>query len=647
MSNWRRLDDIITYYGKGVTPKYVDESSIIVLNQKCIRHNKIDYSFAQYIDDNKKYNEDKYLRIGDILVNSTGQGTAGRVAMIDFIPPEKRLIVDSHILVLRTNSFYESKCLNYSLFSIESLLQTYIDGSTGQGEFDKIRLFNIQVGYSENESTQQKIAAVLSALDDKIEHNNRINAELEQMAKTLYDYWFMQFDFPDRNGKPYKYSGGKMVYNEVLKREIPEGWKTEKIERLGTIVGGSTPSKAIEENFTQDGIPWITPKDLSMNFGKKFITRGELDVSTKGLKEASLNILPTKSVLMSSRAPIGYVAINRVDCTTNQGFKSIICNKEYSCEYVFHVIKHYMPLIEANASGSTFREISSSVFKSINVIRPKKQVVEEFSKRVKPFFEKQDNLEQQNQELSTLRDWLLPLLMNGQARVDKLSNQISENDNTKEDDLSMAAEPQSAYVKAAPLNIPENKKGFAKQILAGKIVSEFKEDPNFTDIKFQKIQFLAEHIIEADLNLNYYYQVAGPYDNRFMHTIHNDFGKQKWFDCRNRQFIPLEKQEKIEEYYSGYFASAQEQLNKLFKLLYQTSEAEAEIIATLYAVWNNRIIEGRTVADEELIEDFYKWSDRKQQYTEEEVLNGLQWLRTHQMEPKGFGKLIKKAKGKK
>jgi type I restriction enzyme S subunit len=478
------------------------------------------------------------------------------------------------------------------------------------------------------------------------------------MAKLIYDYWFVQFDFPitaaqaqamgkpELEGKPYKSSGGKMVYNEELKREIPVGWETEKIEGLGTIVGGSTPSKAVEENFTQKGIPWITPKDLSKNIGNKFITKGELDVSDKGLKEASLNILPSKSVLMSSRAPIGYVAINRVDCTTNQGFKSIICNKEYSCEYVFHVLKHYMPLIEANASGSTFREISSSVLKSINITRPNKQVVEEFSKRVKPFFEKQDNLEQQNQELSALRDWLLPMLMNGQVRVGELSDQVSENDNSKEENLSMAAEPQSVYGKAAPLNIPENKKGFAKQVLAGKIVSEFKDDPAFTNIKFQKIQFLAEHIIEADLNLNYYYQAAGPYDNRFMHTIHNDFRKQKWFDCRNMQFNPLEKQEKIEGYYQGYFSPAQKKLDQLFELLYHKSEAEAEIIATLYAVWNNRIIEERSTSNEELLEDFYKWSDRKQQYMEEQVLVGLKWLRTHQMEPKGFGKLIKKAKGK-
>src|SRR5690606_9662347 len=232
MNKWRKVDEIITYYGKGVTPKYVEDSSIIVLNQKCIRNNKIDFSFAQFIDDKKSYNEDKFLRIGDLLVNSTGQGTEGRVAMIDYIPEGYKIIVDSHILVLRTNNFFESKCLNYSLFSIESMLQTFMDGSTGQGEFDKVRLFNIKVGYPIDNITQQKIAAVLSSLDDKIELNNKINIELEAMAKTLYDYWFVQFDFPNEESKPYKSSGGKMVYNPILKREIPEGWEVEELDRL-------------------------------------------------------------------------------------------------------------------------------------------------------------------------------------------------------------------------------------------------------------------------------------------------------------------------------------------------------------------------------------------------------------------------------
>lgn len=178
MSNSRKVDSILTYYGKGVTPNYVEDSSIIVLNQKCIRHNKIDYSFAQYINDQKKYNEEKYLKVGDILINSTGQGTAGRVAFVDKLPTGKKVITDSHILVVRTENYFESKCLDYSLFSIEKQLQTFMDGSTGQGEFDKQRLFNVIVNYSKENSVQQKIANILKDIDNKIELNDKLNDNL-------------------------------------------------------------------------------------------------------------------------------------------------------------------------------------------------------------------------------------------------------------------------------------------------------------------------------------------------------------------------------------------------------------------------------------------------------------------------------------
>ena len=266
--------------------------------------------------------------------------------------------------------------------------------------------------------TQQKIASVLSSLDSKIELNNRINAELEAMAKTLYDYWFVQFEFPDKNGKPYKTSGGKMVWNEALKREIPEGWENGYLNSIGDIIGGSTPSKAIDENFCQGtGMPWITPKDLSMNKGKKYITRGEWDVSEKGLKEASLKIMPAGTVLLSSRAPIGYLAIARTNVTTNQGFKSFVPKGNFSTEFIYYTVMNLIPEIEANSSGSTFQEVSTSTLRTIKTVIPTIEILSLFDEKIKPIFSQQDVLEEQNQKLAELRDWLLPMLMNGQVKI--------------------------------------------------------------------------------------------------------------------------------------------------------------------------------------------------------------------------------------
>jgi type I restriction enzyme S subunit len=310
-------------------------------------------------------------------------------------------------------------------------------------------LFYIQGGVQKNitidairktiipiQDNANRIVQILSALDSKIELNNTITAELEALAKTLYDYWFVQFDFPDANGKPYKTSGGKMVRNEELRREIPKGWEVGALNDLGEIVGGSTPSKAVDENFCGQGIPWITPKDLSLNSGKKFISKGELDVSDIGFRSASLKTLPKNSILLSSRAPIGYMVIARNDVTTNQGFKSFVPSKGYSTPFIFYTIKNNMKVIEANASGSTFKEISGGVLKSILVCLSNKNIIDLFSKKVESIFKQQDVLEQENQELASLRDWLLPMLMNGQVSVDDV-----------EEELGMVAEEKEEYKK--------------------------------------------------------------------------------------------------------------------------------------------------------------------------------------------------------
>jgi restriction endonuclease S subunit len=463
---------------------------------------------------------------------------------------------------------------------------------------------------------QQKIAAVLSALDDKIALNNRINAELEQMAKTLYDYWFVQFDFSDKNGKPYKSSGGKMVYNEVLKKEIPEGWRNGALEDILALEYGK-PLK--EKDRSGAGYPVLGSNGI-VGYHNRYLVKGPgIVVGRKG-----------------SAGEVTWIDQDFYPIDTTYYIRDNLASN--SIIYHFFLLQDVK--LKQVESSSAVPGLNRNVVHRLSISLPPRELIEKFHQIITPFFEKKSVVKRQNQQLTTLRDWLLPMLMNGQVKV------VDNHDITNET-LSMAAESQVAYSKKAPLKIPSNKKGFAKQVLAGKIVSKFKDDPNFTDIKFQKIQFLAEHIIEADLNLNYYYQVAGPYDNKFMHTIYDDFRKQKWYDCQDKRFVPLEKQEKIEGYYHGYFASAKEQLNTLFDLLYDSSEAEAEIIATLYAVWNNRLIDGQAVSHQELIGDFYKWGDRKQQYTQEQISAGLQWLRNHQMEPKGFGKLIKKAKGKK
>jgi type I restriction enzyme S subunit len=357
---------------------------------------------------------------GDILISAAG--TLGKTVIYNGAPS---YFQDSNIVWIAND---ESKILNSFLYYYYQTKpwQTTSGSTINRIYNEDLRSLEIQ---HPDLSTQNKIAAVLSALDTKIALNHRINSELEGMAKLLYDYWFVQYDFPlsaaqaaalgkpRLAGKPYRTSGGPMVYQDQLKREIPKGWSAGSLDCLGEIVGGSTPSTKEGHFFSPQGTPWITPKDLSRNTGNKFITRGETGVTDAGIKGASLTLLPTGTVLMSSRAPIGYTAIARNPVTTNQGFKSFVPSKGYSTEFVYYSLNHLMKTIEQNASGSTFKEVSAGTLKSIQTQLPEPSVLSEFSKITQLIFSQQDNLEQQNQELTTLRDWLLPMLMNGQVRV--------------------------------------------------------------------------------------------------------------------------------------------------------------------------------------------------------------------------------------
>lgn len=265
---------------------------------------------------------------------------------------------------------------------------------------------------------QKGIADVLSSLDDKIRHNNRICRELEAMAKTLYDYWFAQFDFPDENGKPYRTSGGEMVWNEQLKREIPKGWTVGKIGQLGSIVSGGTPTTTCADYYCDNGFAWITPNDLSGNGEKMFVSHGERDVTQAGIDSSSAVLMPKHSVLLSTRAPIGYLAISDNEVCTNQGFKSIIPDAGYHEYYIYYLLKRNIPAISRQGVGTTFKEVSKETLSDFKLPLPPKPIANEFANAVSSLCENRCILEKENQELTKLRDWLLPMLMNGQARVE-------------------------------------------------------------------------------------------------------------------------------------------------------------------------------------------------------------------------------------
>ena len=237
---------------------------------------------------------------------------------------------------------------------------------------------------------QKRVAGIIESLNDKIENNKKINDNLEQQAQSYFQELFVDNADPE--------------------------WTTGTISDLGVVVGGSTPSKAKPEYYTESGIAWITPKDLSIN-KSKFISHGENDITELGLKNSSATIMPEGTVLFSSRAPIGYIAIAVGEVTTNQGFKSVVPKPEIGTPFVYFFLKHNLPIIEGMSSGSTFKEVSGSTMKNITAVIPDADTLGRFSDFCAPIFAQQRILEEQSQSLAALRDSLLPKLMSGEIDV--------------------------------------------------------------------------------------------------------------------------------------------------------------------------------------------------------------------------------------
>ena len=245
-----------------------------------------------------------------------------------------------------------------------------------------------------NYETQLRIGKLLRSIDDRIAVNKKINDNLEQQAQTLFQKLFVE--------------------------NVNFKWRKGTISDLGTVVGGSTPSKSKPEYYTEHGIAWITPKDLSVN-KSKFIAHGENDITELGLKNSSASIMPEGTVLFSSRAPIGYIAIAAGEVTTNQGFKSVVPKAEIGTPFVYYFLKNALPTIEGMASGSTFKEVSGSTMKDVPALIPDSETLAKFNEFCGPLFGQQQVLERQNQSLAALRDSLLPKLMSGEIDVSDVS----------------------------------------------------------------------------------------------------------------------------------------------------------------------------------------------------------------------------------
>lgn len=356
----------------------------------------------------------------------TAVGTIGQVGIIDEKLKYDEYVISNKQLRVRFDNKKITPLFAYYWFSsywIQKLILQRNIGST-------VPLINLSVlkglpiTLPKSISVQNGIVEVLENISIKIDLNNRINTELEAMAKTLYDYWFVQFDFPNEEGMPYKSSGGKMVWSEELKREIPEGWEVGSLnDNIDLILDhrGKTPKKL--------GGDWVQGPNGVVALSAKIVKRGKLvnlEQANKVSHEMYEKWMPEKlksgDILMTSEAPLGefYFILSDTNYCMSQRLFAIRAerSKVFPVYLYFELSKGngYSQII-GSQSGSTVFGIRQDELRKIKILKPKIKTQKRFDEIVTPILSLIRNKDAENQHLSQLRDWLLPMLMNGQVKV--------------------------------------------------------------------------------------------------------------------------------------------------------------------------------------------------------------------------------------
>jgi type I restriction enzyme S subunit len=376
-----------------------------LITSKHIKGRNIDFDNAYLIseEDFTKINERSQVEKWDVIISMIGE-------YCGFSYIERNDNIDyavKNVGLFKTGSKIESEWLYYYLNSPIGIqfLKMARSGST-QPYLTLNGLRELPILQTKEFKTKTKIIKILSDLDAKIELNNKINAGLEAMAKLIYDYWFVQFDFPNDDGKPYKSSGGKMVWNEELKREIPEGWEVEELKNLTTCLMGQSPKG---ESYNKDGvgIPLLN---------------GPADYENGSLVGRTYTTEPTRlcmknDMVLCIRATIGNLTFAEKEFCLGRGVAAVRPNKKEFSELIYYFLLQEIERFKKHATGSIIVGITKDDLIDSLVLLPQIELISQFHKLISPMFSNLRKRKEENLELSKLRDWLLPMLMNEQVKV--------------------------------------------------------------------------------------------------------------------------------------------------------------------------------------------------------------------------------------
>jgi type I restriction enzyme S subunit len=341
---------------------------------------------------------------GDLIL--AREAPIGNVAII---PPALKLCLGQRTVLIRSDrSFLNPQYLTYLMLGdeIQGKILSMSNGATVH-HLNMKDIRELEMPPMPGLAVQDRIATILSAYDDLIENNNRRIKILEEMAQMLYREWFVNFRFPGHQKV-------KMVESEL--GPMPEGWESKSIGDVVQVMGGGTPSTSVPEYWENGDVIWYSPSDLTAA-GTMFVSRSCKTISRLGLEKSSARLFPPNSVMMTSRATIGVVAINRTEACTNQGFITCIPGKTVKTYQIYFWLLENRPKIIGLATGATFKEINKATFRQLPIVAAPDKITDGFEATVGPIGELIANLIQKNANLRTTRDFLLPKLVSGEIPV--------------------------------------------------------------------------------------------------------------------------------------------------------------------------------------------------------------------------------------
>ena len=399
-SEWHEvpLRELVGYISKGIAPSYAEEASestIRVLNQKCNRNFRISYGDSRLHDTlKKKVPPERYVKPDDILINSTGAGTAGRIAQIEDVP--SATTIDGHMILIRSNGKVTQKFLGYALKAHQWEVLQLDEGSTGQTELNRDRLLDeIMINYPVSFDEQNAIVGTLESIDRKLIVNEQLNDNLQQQAAALFESWFVNYD----------------PWDGVQ----PSEWENAPLGSFVEIKRGGSP-RPIQDFLSDSGLRWLKISDVT-SLSSPFVLEIKEHIKEEGLRKTVF--LHAGELVLSNSATPGIPKILDVDTCIHDGWL-YFPKSELSKYYLYLFFKHIRKELVALGNGSVFTNLKTDILKAFPATKADESTLKEFDALVTPLFDAMLNADRENFKLAAMRDALLPKLMSSEIDVSEV-----------------------------------------------------------------------------------------------------------------------------------------------------------------------------------------------------------------------------------